>query len=748
MTTNRAIGRARGPLDAKLFLLLAGVAAACGCGGGGGSGGGGSVTSNVSVLDAAFTYTPGQPTVGVPVQFTDRSGGNPTSWSWDFNSDGTIDATVPNPTITFGNAGPFLVTFRIANASGTDVMTHTINVAPAGGTTGGGSTSGGTSSGGTTSGGSTSGGTTGGGTTVGGTSGGSSSGGTTGGAIVDIDVDTNRDGDVSNTTFDEAGEDSFAQTGGAVFFYNVDDDDNNGVADAGDSLASGTDPADLARIVVRRYAGLPSTATVTIDVGPAAAQSRIRIFRNSGGAWSSVYGGGASFTLPAAAVAAGDVELGIEARARISLAWDGEVTLTLRIADGTTALGTDAVRLRLAPLLLADMVTWRMKEAVVVDIPAPELDNTVALQQAVQAACTAIGATFRRANGPTYQWDRWIQDSHEAGAHLLPAVGLPRKPVDTILQLARWREIDDWAPDVMWGPDFAFIARFSNSSGSLNYGGNLEIAPLHTSAGGVHYPWGRIVVGGGTTTILGTTTSVTDRMDSLYREFFDALGAQGPHVEISTAWLAVGHVDEYLMFVPAPARPRGWAVVFASPALARQLLQNVQNAGGGSKLVFAGRTGNWAAGIPAYQTTVSAILADAALMSYNNAAQARLDSIKQVLISQLGLSASDFVEVPVLFEDVGQGYAAAYNPGVANLIPFVGASGAIPVVVPDPEGPDNPTDVWQNEVRTKLQALGTAARPLQPSFVDVFNSYHIMLGEAHCGTNFVCAPPAMDWWDK
>jgi len=30
----------------------------------------------------------------------------------------------------------------------------------------------------------------------------------------------------------------------------------------------------------------------------------------------------------------------------------------------------------------------------------------------------------------------------------------------------------------------------------------------------------------------------------------------------------------------------------------------------------------------------------------------------------------------------------------------------------------------------------------------VFMSYHELLGEAHCGSNFVRTPPADDWWDK
>ena len=51
--------------------------------------------------------------------------------------------------------------------------------------------------------------------------------------------------------------------------------------------------------------------------------------------------------------------------------------------------------------------------------------------------------------------------------------------------------------------------------------------------------------------------------------------------------LHVGHVDEVFSFVPVDS-PRGWALVMNDPALARDLLQQVADAGHGSALLFAG----------------------------------------------------------------------------------------------------------------------------------------------------------------
>ncbi len=104
-------------------------------------------------------------------------------------------------------------------------------------------------------------------------------------------------------------------------------------------------------------------------------------------------------------------------------------------------------------------------------------------------------------------------------------------------------------------------------------------------------------------------------------------------------------------------------------------------------------------------------------------------------------------ELPVLFENVGSNYAAALNPGVTNLVSLPLANGTTHLVVPDPEGPDQPTDVWAAATKSALEALGTASNPVQVTFVDVFYSYHDLLGEIHCGTNNVRTPPAGNWWD-
>ncbi len=74
----------------------------------------------------SFTWSPVQPTVGEPVQFTDASPGQPTSWSWTFG-DG-FSSFEPNPVHTYAMASPMPVTLTVSNAFGSDQGTLVVTV--------------------------------------------------------------------------------------------------------------------------------------------------------------------------------------------------------------------------------------------------------------------------------------------------------------------------------------------------------------------------------------------------------------------------------------------------------------------------------------------------------------------------------------------------------------------------------------------------------------------------------------------
>jgi|GEM_PF-1914779 len=75
---------------------------------------------------AAFTWAPTTPAVGQTVSFTDRSTGDPTSWSWSFG-DGASSA-LQSPTHAYAAAGTYTVTLTVANLDGSDSESATVTV--------------------------------------------------------------------------------------------------------------------------------------------------------------------------------------------------------------------------------------------------------------------------------------------------------------------------------------------------------------------------------------------------------------------------------------------------------------------------------------------------------------------------------------------------------------------------------------------------------------------------------------------
>ncbi|MHC4586729.1 MAG: PKD domain-containing protein [Planctomycetota bacterium] len=76
-------------------------------------------TAYITVSDVPIADFSGLPTSGsapLTVDFTDLSGGNPTSWSWDFGDGGT--STEQNPSHTYNGAGTYTVSLTASSTCG------------------------------------------------------------------------------------------------------------------------------------------------------------------------------------------------------------------------------------------------------------------------------------------------------------------------------------------------------------------------------------------------------------------------------------------------------------------------------------------------------------------------------------------------------------------------------------------------------------------------------------------------------
>ncbi len=335
---------------------------------------------------------------------------------------------------------------------------------------------------------------------------------------------------------------------------------------------------------------------------------------------------------------------------------------------------------------------------------------------------TALGAKFTAVAGSTVGSDVWMQDEFEFGT----TTGEGNQRLDVVIDSVRDRGLDGLAERIWVGAD-TIASAWGNPQAATSYDsfGNLEASPP-VVVNGVSYPFGKIYYG-------RVGTAATAGLNNTLGSFLASQKVQAPF-QLPTNWLCVGHVDEYSSFLPDPASPKGFKLVIADVPAALAVL------GGLSPT----------ASLPMYSQdhgypTVGSILQDTALIALNQDLQADyLDPIIAKFKTELGLTDADIIKVPSLFETVSQcgGRVAALIPGMANLIVANVDGQTTHVFTADPffrSTTNQATDPMIN-------AFKAASSPtLQWHFIDDWDTYHLGLGEVHCGTN-VRRTPTASWW--
>jgi protein-arginine deiminase len=582
------------------------------------------------------------------------------------------------------------------------------------------------------------------------------SGGTPPAHTIDLTVDANRDGVVDPDDPGDQDEDAFGPMRGASFLVNLDDDDGDKIRDIDDEILNGeADLLDLARIHVGAFAGAPEGATGKLSIDAAAAE-HVRIWKKlSTGLFELVLGSKGPCTDAAAAcqyvteaelsleeVRAG-VEFGIEGRSfRMDPkdgAWNGIVSLKygVRNGDGLPVQtadapdGFDVAVMRVAPWILFGNTSnfdtaWAS-------------DDSPEFVEGLTAPLAEGKVNFRKITN----WsDPWVQDYFQTGYTAIPA---PNGEVHgmRIANPRPWGRGDEssnvslpvnWLKKTWLSPDRGIVVVYKQAWSGDTYDshGNHDLLPPYQN-GAEEFPLGRIITGSG---VLPETHA-----------FYKAQGMQGPPLVVDTTWLIVGHVDEVFSYVPAKT-PRGWKLLVGSPKMAREMLMAQQQKGNGAVAMFKGKQ-RWGSGnfmIDA-EVTIDEVLADQDIMGWSQEAQIEIDGMLADVRAAVGLADDEIIEIPYLFEADSWG-KVAFNPGTANLLAFGDT-----VVHPDPFGPViDGKDIFKKDLQDRLgtsaNALGSTGQGLNVRFADDWYTYHINLGEVHCGSNVDGPPPAGDkWWE-
>lgn len=262
----------------------------------------------------------------------------------------------------------------------------------------------------------------------------------------------------------------------------------------------------------------------------------------------------------------------------------------------------------------------------------------------------------------------------------------------------------------------------------------------------------------------------------------EAQGSQAP-IWLDTAWLAVGHVDEFISFVPSPDAKLGFKVLVSDPVGTLNLLKKANQEGHGATPMLS-----YVPTLPeekqAFEEaqvknpTIEAFLAQQDTEKNQLTAQTHIDANLEILRSTIGLTDADIVKIPGLYQvpDFGGigdlGFSAAtsqYKLGFSKLQQARAArskaarqiddwadqyGGFFPaaanmVVLPEAKvlliakqhGPIiNGVDIIERQLTSVVSALGYT-----PHYVDDFLSYHLGEGDVHCGTNTLRSLRTQ-WW--
>ena len=472
---------------------------------------------------------------------------------------------------------------------------------------------------------------------------------------------------------------------------NLDDDDGS-VRDWEQAPFAADD--DLAKLVLP--ADTLALASGDVQLSLTGDLANIRIYRAN----QLVLGGSAGAGPLTIAPTGSDIELAIEFG---NYAVSGQLV----IASGSN---THTSKLQAAPLLM----NHHLQPAE--HVWAVQVTGNASFISSYQ---TVLGAKFTAVSGGTVGSDVWMQDEFEFGT----TTGEGNQRLDVVIDSVRDRGLDGYAERAWVGPD-TIASAWGNPQQATSYDsfGNLEASPPMT-VNGVAYPFGKIYYGRVGTSGLNSTLGT----------FLASQKVQAPF-QLPTNWLCVGHVDEFSSFLPDPASPKGFKLVIADVPAALAVLNGLA---GSTSLPYYGQDHGYA--------TVGSILGDTALIALNNDLQADyLDPIVAKFKTELGLTDADIIKVPSLFEQVSNcgGRVAALIPGMANLIVANVDGQTTHVFTADPffrATTNQATDPMINAFKA------VSSPTLQWHFIDDWDTYHLGLGEVHCGTN-VRRTPTASWW--
>lgn len=584
---------------------------------------------------------------------------------------------------------------------------------------------------------------------------------------VSILADTNRDGrvDVSGGT-DIQDKAVWTDNRGALFLPNIGDSgkrcskqirdstpDNelDKCHDASDDVLRNPQYLAPLRVICT---GLSAKAQGSIEITNKTAADKVRIFHNQDNEWRFV---SKDYAFSAQQLQSG-LQLGIDGRdVRRPGGWDGKVQVRFTVSDNGKS-ASDSVALRVAPIL-----THHHAQSVQSVITAngsagsPQSAFVSALKQKV------ADAGIKEPLVLVDDRDIWVQDFFEPAYASIPGPSGPIALQVMIRSAQSYRKAGRQVFSQLRSESVGAV-QHPGSGGTTDSTGNLETIPPYTYAG-KSYPAGRIVIGS------------QDGVRPVVLPFLEAQEVQKP-IMLDTSWLTVGHVDEFVQFLPSNNK-RGWVVIVDDPLAALGLLRNVSAQGKGSTAaVSRAKFSSDPFGSCIPRQTIDQLLQATDFVKLNEKIAKNIEANIDILKRETGITAEEILRIPALYyvtektpwpcssrsrmmrrqpaEDVvrplniieaaqppdlnkrqsSQDQVATLYPGTVNGLVLSGR-----VIAPNPWGPI----VDGQDILAQAVADVYAKAGHNITYIDDWFSHHTLLGEVHCGSNSLRTADKA-WW--
>lgn len=295
------------------------------------------------------------------------------------------------------------------------------------------------------------------------------------------------------------------------------------------------------------------------------------------------------------------------------------------------------------------------------------------------------------------------------------------------------------------------IGGFQPSAGfghrEINSFGNLETIPPYTSKSGFRYPAGRIIMG----------KHFEELPASSMLTFLNSQILQAPFI-LDTGWLVVGHVDEFVQFLPYE-NELGFTIAIADIPGGLKVLRDAQVAGQGDSraVTFNGTIPERVAEREDLNATVSDMLNRTDFLYANKYAEKWIEHNLQLLLREIPLDPEQVIRVPTLYKEANWGDGSVEEDGLPSHS-GVTYSGETKVAGYHPSSINgvvightyiSPT-AWGPIVDGRdLLAIAVeeayAKANMTVHYVDDFLSHHVGYGEVHCGSN-TFRQTDLKWW--